>query len=422
MAGRQARAGHDGAAAGAALVARVRGALLRPRRGSCDGRLRAGVPGERADALVAAARARAGGPRAACVRHPRSAACGGGAADPQGRARGDPLPRGSGRGRDRAAAARVRRARRPAARGAADARRRRAGPAAPSAGGTGRAIRRSAPLRVDRAPGARDRRDRCRSGARPADAAPAPGRRRVGEDRGGAVRPPAGGGGGPAGGLDGADRDARRAALRHRREPLLGARRPAGAPDRERGRQEGAGGDRVGRGSDRRGDACADPAGRAVRRPRGRGSGRAAPVRRRAAPGALRTTAARAAHDGDPDPAHARAHGLRRARRHRDREAAGEPQAGHHGLGGRGALQRGVCAATCPSRRRPAGVRGVPADRGLRDAGRPRGRGRGRAAPAGGAGRLPGRAAARAAEGGGAPGGDAGVQGAASSTCWWRRR
>ena len=49
------------------------------------------------------------------------------------------------------------------------------------------------------------------------------------------------------------------------------------------------------------------------RRPRGRRGGRAAPLRRRAAPRARRgPRAAPAAHDGDADPAHARAHRLRR--------------------------------------------------------------------------------------------------------------
>ena len=54
--------------------------------------------------------------------------------------------------------------------------------------------------------------------------------------------------------------------------------------------------------------------------------------------------AARPAHDGDADPPHARAHGLRRPLRERDREAAGEPQAGQDGLGDGGPLERGVQA------------------------------------------------------------------------------
>ena len=51
------------------------------------------------------------------------------------------------------------------------------------------------------------------------------------------------------------------------------------------------------------------------------------------------------AHDGDADPAHARADGLRRPRRLRDRQAAGEPQADRHRLGRRRAVGRGVRAA-----------------------------------------------------------------------------
>ena len=121
VAGGQARRGDGGPAAGPPLASRLRGALLRPRRGSRDRGLRARLPRERAGAVVAAARARALGARAARVRRPRSAAGRDGAPDPPGRARGDPLPRGSRRGRDRAPAARVRRARRPSAGGAADA-------------------------------------------------------------------------------------------------------------------------------------------------------------------------------------------------------------------------------------------------------------------------------------------------------------
>ena len=55
--------------------------------------------------------------------------------------------------------------------------------------------------------------------------------------------------------------------------------------------------------------------------------------------------AARAAHDRDADPAHARDDGLRRSRGDRDREAARRPQADRHGLGRRGALVGGVRAA-----------------------------------------------------------------------------
>ena len=69
---------------------------------------------------------------------------------------------------------------------------------------------------------------------RDAHAAPAAGRRRVGEDGCRALRPPAGGGGGPPGCADGADRDARRAALPDDRRDLRRARHPGRARDRER--------------------------------------------------------------------------------------------------------------------------------------------------------------------------------------------
>ena len=72
-------------------------------------------------------------------------------------------------------------------------------------------------------------------------------------------------------------------------------------------------------------------------------------------------------HDGDADPAHARADGLRRPRRERDREAARKPQADRHRLGDRRAQLRGVHAPARAPRRGPAGVRRLPADRGICD-------------------------------------------------------
>ena len=165
------------------------------------------------------------------------------------------------------------------------------------------------------------------------------------------------------------DRDAVRGARR--------ARRPAHRHDRLEARARG---DRERRGADRGRHARADPGRRRVRRPRRRGRRRAAPLRRRAAPGARRAPlAARPAHDRDADPAHARADRLRRPRRDRDREAAGEPAADRDRVGRRGALERRVRAAVRAPRRGPAGVRRVPADRGVGDALGPRGRGRGRA-------------------------------------------
>ncbi len=103
---------------------------------------------------------------------------------------------------------------------------------------------------------------------------------------------------------------------------------------------------RLGRRRHRRRHARAHPARRRVRRPRRRRRRRAAPLRRRAARRARGgAEPARPAHDGDADPAHARAHGLRRPRRLRDLRAAGEPQADRDGVGHRGAQLRGVHAA-----------------------------------------------------------------------------
>ena len=107
---------------------------------------------------------------------------------------------------------------------------------------------------------------------------------------------------------------------------------------------------RLGRRADRRRDARADPEGGRVPRPRRRGRRRAAPLRRRAAERPRRgSCAARAAHDGDADPADARADGLRRPRRVRDRGAAGRPQADRDRVGGSrsGARRRtSGCGAT----------------------------------------------------------------------------
>ena len=160
----------------------------------------------------------------------------------------------------------------------------------------------------------------------------------------------------------------------------------------------------------------------ALRRPRRRGRRRAAPLRGRAARRRSPTLApARPAHDRDADPAHARADRLRRPRRDRDRQAAREPQADHHRLGRGRALERGLRAAARASRRRPAGLRRLPADRGLGDAACARRGGGGRAAAAGRARRLPRRAPARPAEGGRAPRGDGAPSRPASSTSSSRR-
>ena len=134
-------------------------------------------------------------------------------------------------------------------------------------------------------------------------------------------------------------------------------------------------------GGRRRRHARADPEGVRAARPRRRGRRRAAPLRRRAALGARRgPRAARAPHDRDADPAHARPHRLRRPVGERDREAAGEPEAGRHRLGHGRAQLRGVHAPAGAPRRGTAGVRRLPADRGVGDLDGPCRRAGGRAA------------------------------------------
>ena len=106
----------------------------------------------------------------------------------------------------------------------------------PPSGPAPRSLPRGPPVHADACPGARDRRDR--RGPRPFDAhaAPAPGRRRLGQDGGRALRAPARRRGGAAGRADGADRDARRAALPHDRGRLRRARRASRAAHLERDR------------------------------------------------------------------------------------------------------------------------------------------------------------------------------------------
>ena len=138
-----------------------------------------------------------------------------------------------------------------------------------------------------------------------ADAAAAAGRRRLRQDGGRALRAAARGRERAAGRADGADRDARRAALPDDRGALRASSASRCRAADELGRQARA---RRARRDDRRRHARADPGGRRAARPRGRGRRRAAPLRRRAARGAGRgPRAARPAHDRDADPAHARA-------------------------------------------------------------------------------------------------------------------
>ena len=88
-----------------------------------------------------------------------------------------------------------------------------------------------------------------------------------------------------------------------------------------------------------------------------------------------------------------------------------EPQADRDRMGHRRPQLRGVRAADAASQRRAAGVRRLPADRGVRDDGRARRRGRGRAAAPRRAEGLSRRLHARTAEAGRAAGDHGGLQG-----------
>ena len=115
-----------------------------------------------------------------------------------------------------------------------------------------------------------------------------------------------------------------------------------------------------------------------LRPPRRRRRGRAAPLRRQPAPragpqGAGRALAARAAHDRDADPAHARADRLRRPRRHRPAPPARRPAADPdprrlH----RARALAGLRPHPRRAARRPPGVRRLPAGGGVRGAPGPR--------------------------------------------------
>ena len=145
-----------------------------------------------------------------------------------------------GRGGDRPPAARLRGAARPPARAAAEAPGRRESRRARVGGARGadRALSEGPSLRAHARPGESHHRDR--RGPRPLgpDAAAPPGRRRLGQDGGGAVRASARGRGGIPRRVHGADRDARRTALSHGGGALPAdrrQRRPADQLRRRRG-------------------------------------------------------------------------------------------------------------------------------------------------------------------------------------------
>ena len=197
------------------------------------------------------------------------------------------------------------------------------------------------------------------------DAAAPPGRRRLGQDRRRAVRAAARGRERAAGRADGADRDARRAALPHPRRALRPHRRHVRAAH-ERFAEARPG--RAARRGRRRRHARSHPGRRRAARPRGRRRRRAAPIRSRAAQGHCgRKRTARPAHDGDADPAHARADRLRRPRALDHREAAGVAQARGDDAHHRGAGVGGVHAARPAAPRGPAGIRRLSAHRGVGD-------------------------------------------------------
>ena len=136
-----------------------------------------------------------------------------------------------------------------------------------------------------------------------------------------------------------------------------------------------------------------------------------------------RARPARAAHDRHADPAHARADRLRRPRRHRPARAARRPAPDRHVRGLQRARARaGLRAHPRGAARRPPGVRGLPAGRGVRGAAGARRDRRVRAPAEDRAARLPRRAPARAEAPAGEAGGDGGVRGRARPTSSWRRR
>ena len=202
-----------------------------------------------------------------------------------------------------------------------------------------------------------------------------------------------------------------------------GAGRPAGRRDRHRRRHPRP-----------------DPGGRGVR-VAGRGRDRrAAPLRGGAAGGAAgaepgRGPARRAGHDGHPHSPHGGHDRLRRPRRVGPRRAAPGSDPDRHPLGaglghaGRAAGGSGVgCRPGVdvgrdpgPDRRGAPGLRGVPPDRPVGEAGGGVGRGDVRPAPGRRARRVPHGPAPRPSHAGREGSDDGAVPLGAASTCWWPR-
>ena len=129
---------------------------------------------------------------------------------------------------------------------------------------------------------------------------------------------------------------------------------------------------------------------------------------------------ARAAHDRHADPAHARAHRLRRPRGDRAARAARGPPAGGDPRGGRRPCAGARLRADPRGDRAGAAVlRGLPAGRGVRGAPGQGGHGGGRAAAGDRVPRPARRADPRPDEAGREAGGDARRSRPARPTCWW---
>ena len=244
-------------------------------------------------------------------------------------------------------------------------------------------LRRAAAVRADRRT-ARGGGDPGR-GPRPAapDAPPAPGRGRLRQDDGGAAGDAPGGRHRRPGGAAGADRGARpaarpvdpadaRAARRGRPDRRRRRRHPGRAADRLDGHACAAAGDarrRQRRGRDRGRHPRSARGQRLLLRPRPGRRRRTAPVRCRAAGGADLEgdeTAPRAGDDRDADPAHGRDDRLRRPRHLDPDRAAARPRRRadqRRAAGDVGVARPGLGADPRGGRRRPAGLRRLPADR-----------------------------------------------------------
>ena len=294
--------------------------------------------------------------------------------------------------------------------------------------GHGRADRQAqAALPADRRAAARDRGNPRRHGAVRADAAPAPGRRRLGQDAGRAAGDADRGRIRRAGGAARPDRNPRPPASCDLARPARQHRRARRDPHRPR---EGPGARQRADGPRRRLDRHPRrhprdlPGEGRLQEPRPRGDRRAAPLRRVAAAAARvqgRASAAPAGDDRDADPAHADAHPIWRDGRQPDRRDAAGPDAGRNARDQRGEAARRDRRPRPPHRRRRPGLLGVPAGRGEREERRRRGRGaRARAQAA--LRRGQGRAGPRPHEGAGQGCGDGALRLAASSPCWSRRR